>query len=300
MSMTTSNLSYILDEVVSAVAYESFYEDQFMMPSLYDVRTSKRRRERMTVLGGLTTYDEKTAGAEPTTDQMRQEAQKDWVHVAYGKKIPIERELVEDQEWGLLGEVGIQLGTLAAQTMEVNGAALFNDAFAGSTYTDAYGLSICNDAHLNAAGGNSQDNSGTNSLNYSGLNTTRTAMRKFTNAEGDKLSVRPDLLLVPTDLEMDAWELLKSALKPGTTNNNANFYAGAGFSLGVVDHFTDTNAWFMCDSRLMRQNLIWWQRVSLEVYGDGNLHTGTRNIGGYFRCSHGSKGWRWIYGNNPS
>lgn len=297
--MTSQNLAFVLDEVVSGIAYEAFYEDQFMMPLLYDVRTSERKRERLASLAGLTLYSQKTNGAEPASDNVIQEFEKDFIHVSYGKKVSIERELVDDEEWGLLVDVGQQIGMLAAQTMEVTAAAAWSDFFTGATYKAEDNLSVCNSAHLNVDAGNSQSNTGTSDLDFAGIKAARIAMRKFTNYRGDKMSVHPKLLVVPTDLEEVAWEMIRSTGKPDTANNNANMYNGM-FDLVVWDFLTDTNAWFMVDPRLMKLNLIWFQRIALEVFGDGNLFTGTRNIGGYYRAALGVRDWRWIYGNNPS
>ncbi len=297
--LTTSNLSYVVDEVVSAVAFETFFQETFMMPVLYDVRTSGRRRERMASFGGLGEFEVKTPTVEPNEDEIAQQFEKDFVHVAYGKQVPVEREIVDDEEWGLLADIGQQLGYMAAYTMEKKAAALFNDAFSGGTYKCEDGKSICNSAHTNSDGGNSQSNSSTNSFNFAGLETTRLAQRKLTNYRGDKLGVRPRLQLVPVELEQTGWELLKSIGKPDTANNNLNYYQGM-YDLAVWDFLTDTNAWFSIDPSLMKQNLIWYQRIALEVFGDGNLFAGTKKIGGYFRASHGCRDWRWIYGNNPS
>ncbi len=296
MAITSNSMSYILDEVVSAVAFESFYAEQFMMPVLYDVRGSGRRRERSASIGGLSLYAEKTNGQNATEDQWTQQFEKDFVHVAYGKRVAIERELVDDEDYGVLAEIGSQLGSLAAQTMEEKAADLFEDAFAGATYKAEDNLSICNSAHLNADGGNSQDNSGTSALSMAAVKATRTAMRRFKNYRGDRMAVRPDLLIVPPDLEETAWEIIRSTGRPDTTNRADNMYNGM-FNLVVWDFLDDTNNWFMADSRLMKQNLLWYQRIPLEIYGDGNLNTGTRTIGGYFRASHGCRDWRWVYGH---
>ena len=147
--------------------------------------------------------------------------------------------------------------------------------------------------------GNSQSNSGTNSLSLTGLDTTRVAMRAFTNYSGDLAPSRMRLIAVPPALEMTGFELLKSVGKPDTTNNNINFYNGLADML-VWDFLTDSNAWFGIDPMLMKQNLIWWQRIALEIYSTGNLFDRTKKIGGYYRASHGCRDWRWVYGNNPS
>lgn len=302
-TVSSNSMSFLLDEVVSAVAFETFFEEPLMMPTLYSVRQSARRRERLASFGGLREYSAKTAGAEAASDDMTQQFEKDFVHTAYAKQVNVERELLDDQEYGLLEDIGRQLGMMAAYTMEKNAAAPFNDAFAGSTYTAEDGLSLCNDAHVNVDAGNSQDNAGTTALSLTAVGTTRSLMRNFKNYEGDLMSVRPNGILIPPDLEQTAWEIVRSTGRPDTTNRADNFYNGQ-FELFVWDFLStgisggDANNWFMLDTRIMANSLLWYQRVPLEIYGDGSLSAGTRKVGGYFRSSHGVRDWRFVYGHN--
>jgi len=300
-TITSANMNFVLDEVVSSVMFESFFDEPYMYPMLYDIRTSNRRRERSASVGGLGEYQVKQRTQAAAEDQITEQFEKDFVHESYGKSVAVERELVDDEEYGVLQEIGSQLGIMAAYSMEKTAATVFNDAFAGASHKGEDGKSLCNAAHVNSDGGNSQSNTGTETCSLAGIQTTRLNMRKFTNYRGEKLAIRPNMLIVPPDLEETAFEIVRST---GSTvdNKNAgvtNFYNGR-FDLAVWDFLTDTNAWFMADSRLMKQNLIWYQRTPLARFGDGNLFTGTRRVGGYYRNSYGFKDWRWVFGNNPS
>jgi hypothetical protein len=303
MTMTSNSMSFLLDEIVSDVAFEKFYSDAYMMPALYTMRASSRRRERSASFSGLRRFEVKLAGQAPSTDEMNEQFEKNFTHTAYAKLVPVERELIDDQEFGMIEELGTQIGAAGNFSIEVDASAIFRDAFAGATHTAEDALSICNAAHLNVDGLNSQSNSGSTALSMAAVKTTRSAMRNFTNYKGDLLSVRPDGLVVPPDIEEDAWEIVRSTGKPNTTNNAANFYNGMFqlyswdfLSTGISDG--DANNWFMIDSRLMKQNLIWYMRVPLEIYGTGDLETGTRKVGGYMRYSWGVKDWRWVYGHS--
>jgi|DEB0MinimDraft_3_1074331.scaffolds.fasta_scaffold14642_4 hypothetical protein len=300
-TITSANMEFVLDEVVSSVMFESFFDEPFMYPMLFDVRTSNRRRERSASIGGLGEYQEKGRTQAAAEDQITEQFEKDFVHKSYAKQVAVERELIDDEEYGVLQEIGSQLGIMAAYSQEKTAAEIFNDGFAGVSHTGEDGKSLFNAAHVNSDGGNSQSNTGTETCGLSGIQTTRLAMRNFTNYRGEKLAIRPNMLIVPPDLEETAFEIVRST---GSTEDNknagvANFYNGR-FDLAVWDFLTDTNAWFMADSRLMKQNLIWYQRTPLEQFGDGNLFTGTRRVGGYYRNSYGFKDWRWVFGNNPS
>jgi phage major head subunit gpT-like protein len=289
-------MSYVLDEVVSGVGFESFYEAPFQWPLVYTRRGSMSRRERFTSVGGIGQFQQKTPGTAPAEADVSQQFQKTFVHNPFALQLPFEREFVDDEEWGTVEELGREIGLSAAQTMEVAGAALFNDAFAGATYTAEDALSICSSAHLNVDGGNSQDNSGTSAISMAAIKATRTAMRKFTNYRGEKISVNPDMLIVPVAIEEDSWEIVRSTNRPDGANLVANMYNGM-FRLIVWPFLTDDESWFMVDSRLMARHLLWFQRVPLEFHGDGSLFNGTRRIGGYYRESHGCRDWRWIYGH---
>lgn len=303
VSTSSQGMSYLIDEVVSGVTFETFYEEAFMMPSLYSVRGSGKRRERLASFAGLTEYEVKNEGAEASTDNNENAYEKDFVHVAYAKKVPVHRELIDDEEFGLLADIGRQLGVMAAYTMERKAAQLFLDATVGATYKAEDDAAICS-AHT-AKDGTTITNNGTSALSLTAIKTTRTAMRKFTNHRGDLLSIRPNALLVAPDNEEKAWEIVRSTGKPETAENEANFYNGR-FHLFVWDFLSaafadgDDDQWFMLDTRNLMSNLIWFMRVGLEVFGDGNLFAGTRNVGGYFRASHGIRDYRGIYCHKPA
>lgn len=297
MTTTSANMSYLLDEVTSAVAINEFSQLDNLMGALYSMRTSSGRRERATSISGLGQFQLKLPTVAADTDAPVQQFQKTFTHSAYALQVPVERELIEDNEWGFFQDLGIQMGVSANQTLETLAAGVFNDAFAGATYTAEDSLSICNNAHLNADSGNSQDNLGTSALSAANVGTTLTSMRKFTDYRGEKISINPDALLVPVDLEQTAWEIVRSSQKPATANNDANYLQNR-FQLFSWNYLTDTNNWFMLDTRQMRMNLIWYMRSALEIFGDGDLFTGTRKIGAYMRFSHGVKDWRFVYGHN--
>ena len=300
---SSQGMSYLLDEVVSGVAFESFFEEAFLMPSLYSVRGSVSRRERLASFSGLTKYGVKNPSAQAEEDENANAYEKDFVHVSYAKKVPIERELVDDQDWGLLEDIGRQLGIMAQYTMEEAAAQLFLDATTGLTYRSEDAAAICS-AHT-AKDGSTITNNGTSALSMSSIKTTRTAMRKFTNHRGNLLSIRPNALLVAPDNEETAWEIVRSTGRPDTAERADNFYRGA-FQLFVWDFLSeaidngDDDQWFMLDLRNLAMNLLWFQRVALEVFGDGNLFSGTRNVGGYYRASHGIRDYRGIFCQKPA
>lgn len=298
-TIASGQMSYILDEVVTAVLINEFAELPNVFSTLYNIKTSAKARERQTSISGLGQFDEKVETVAATEDSPVQQYQKTFNHTPFAKTVAVSRELVDDEDWGWFENLAVQLANAANRTMESQGAALFNDAFAGATYVGEDDAALCSDAHTNVDSGNSQDNNYAVALSAANVATVRLAHRKFTDYRGEKINVNPNGLLVPVDLEQTAWEIVRSSLKPGSANNDANFYQGM-FQLFVWNWLTDTNAWFTLDLQLMRMHLLWYMRSGLETYGDGDLFSGKRRIGAYFRKSHGFVDWRWCCGSNPS
>jgi hypothetical protein len=100
---------------------------------------------------------------------------------------------------------------------------------------------------LFAAGHNNTDNPAV--LNQSSLGVGRRRMRKQA-AYGDAsniLSLTPKLLVVPSDLEEIAFQLVSSAVAipatPAGPSDTPNIHRGLDFE--VLDYWTDTNDWFL-------------------------------------------------------
>ena len=297
--ITSGNHSYVLTESVTAIAVNEYMSLPMTVPLLANFApTSASDIEEHASIGGLGRFEKKTETGAADKDETTQQYKRQWTHEQYALEIELSRTFVDDQKWQMLSEYGMELGRAANRSVEEDGAKPFTDAFDGNSVLCEDGLSLCNDAHVNVDGGNSQDNSGTNTLGVAGLKTTDIAMRKTTDYRGKRIKITPDLLLVPLDLQEEALQLTMALQKPGSANNDVNTFRGTG--LIVWEELTDTNAWFRIDSALMRQHNYFFMRTGLEYYGSRNQSTQVISMGGWMRYSYGPKDWRWIYGNNPS
>lgn len=295
--MDRNSLEYTVDLAVAGIFYDEFFVGASLIPDLFTVSQSDGASETLASVGGGGEWQAKAESADPIPDEMTQQFKKTFTHTAYASSMALSRELIEDNRWGILENAGMQLSAGALLRMEKDAASLFNDAFAGAIFKSEDNKSLCNTAHVNSDGGNSQSNSLTNTLDFDGIRATRLAFKKLKNYRGELIGEVPDELLIPDDLEEDGWALVNSMGKTGTANNDANFYQGR-FKMFVNSRLTDTNAWFMMSSRQRRRFLRWYQRVAPEVFGEGDLFRGGRKIGGYMRYSLGCTHWAWIVGNN--
>ncbi len=124
-------------------------------------------------------------------------------------------------------------------------------------------------------------------------------MREYKDDRGQLVSVNPDTILVPPELEDEAYEVVQSVNKSGEASNTINYVKSIVSNVVVWDYLTDANNWFVIDSALAKLYLNWLDRVGLEFEmdptSDFRLEARFR---GYMRYSFGWSDWRWCYGHN--
>lgn len=234
-------------------------------------------------------------------------------HKTYAKGIMVEREMLEDN---LYPQAGIpksltqrveKLADSAAVFREKAAADVLNNAFtdtgisaAGFSVSGPDGVGLVSTAHpLSPTNASTQSNEFTVALDAAGLTTVRAAMQRWTDDKGDIVSINPDTLIVPPALEDTALALVNSELVLGSNNNDPNPHKGR-YEVIVWPYLTDTNAWFLADSVLMDEHLIWLDRVLPEWQTEGDFDTIMAKYRGYMRFSVGWDAWQWIAGSNPS
>jgi hypothetical protein len=188
---------------------------------------------------------------------------------------------------------------VARRTREKHGASLFNNAFNTSIFAGGDTLSLCNTAHTFNGTSTTVGNSGTTALSATAVEATRLLGMALTDETDNLMDIVYDTLLVPPNLEETAWQIIKTDREVNSAQNNANFNMGR-YKLLVWNRLTDTNNWFMIDSRYMKLFLKWFDRIPTEFNKDKDFDTYIAKWSVYQRYSYGFSDWRWIYGHNAS
>jgi hypothetical protein len=158
-----------------------------------------------------------------------------------------------DDLYNIISKKPRGLAIAAKRTMEKLGASVFNDAFTGTGSITVEGttvlsnsekLSLCNDAHTSTATATTQDNSGTSALSATAVEATRILMAGYKDDKDNLISVQPDLILCPRNLEETAWEIISSKGKVDTAENNPNFHEGK-YKLAVWDFLQKDSPYYV-------------------------------------------------------
>lgn len=293
-----------LDPIVRFNADQAFTRRPSMLPMLYNIQTSNRAYEDVSGIGAIgidawLNYENSNKIPEVDFDQMYK---KRYIHKEYAVDIAIERKTNDDGDLANLTRVAARIGDSAAVFREVQAASIFNNATSTATgFVGGDAVALASNSHpLSPQKSGVQDNLYALSLTRDNLRTVREAMMAFTDDNGNKQAVTPDMLLVPPGLEDDAIEIVNSSLNPNNANNTINPMAGR-FQVVTWHYLTDSNRWFLIDSNLMRQSLEWFERVPFSVgLRDGDDRTVRAYWRAYQRFSFGFSDWKWVVMSEPS
>jgi hypothetical protein len=223
-----------------------------------------------------------------------------FTHKEYQLAVSLERKLLDDNKTGQIRRKAASLGLAFGRTRAYYASSVFNNAFSGS-YVGADAVALCSDSHpVNKNSSSTYDNAGTTALSYTAVKTTLIAGQDMNDDRGNPMPIIYDTLYVPTALQGTAFEIVQAIGKPGSADNDANalrFMAG-GMNVVVDPYLTDANNWFMIDSAMARQHLLWFNRVlpelMLDPSSDFNL---VASYSGYMRFSFGWDDSRWLFGH---
>lgn len=222
----------------------------------------------------------------------------------YAAGLAFERKFLDDKKYSVMDDQ-VEALTVAAQRTK---AKIEVDPFAyafSSAFTFMYseeGVSLCSDSHTNKTGASTStgfDNAGTSAMSKTSIDATRLLMLRFKNDIGERIVTNPDTIICGESLADTAREIVGSEKDPTSANNTKNMDMGR-YKVLVLPRLDDydTNNWFMVDSRQMKKNLLWIDRVAKETKMTVDFETFMLKWSIYFRLGNGFRDWRWCFGHN--
>ena len=287
----------LLEPGLRKVFADVFYQEQqqSIASILFNVSESRKAQEHDLEMGDVADFSPFTGTV--SYDDTGEGYKTNYVHQEFTKGMKVERKLVDDDLYNVIARKPQQLGLAAFRKRETDAASVFNNAFV-TNITGGDGQPLCSTVHPSNNGGSSQSNSGSTALSPTEVETARIKMVKYQSNRNNPLSIQPDMLIVPVDLESYAYEIINSRGKVDTAQNNVNFHVGRYKLVVWPNYLTSSTRWFMVDSRIMKMYLNWFDRITPQFYKDTDFDTLLAKFAGYMRYSYGWSDWRWVYGEN--
>lgn len=300
--MTSGSFADLIDKRVTKLFYDEYKQLPSRKGDLFSVEKSNDSFEKWSEVGtiGDFTSFSGTVGYQSQAQGYDTTAQ----HLEWANGIQIERKLYDDDRHGIWERRPVALAHSANRTIEKHAASLLNNAFSVDTvfYNNTEGVALCSDSHTTTSGASTAsgfDNKVTSSLSATALAAARIQMVGFRGDQAERISCMPNTLWIPPDLYDLAYEITESMGKPDTANNNRNVHFGK-YDVKEWNYLTDTNNWFLMDSRMQKQWCVWFDRVPLEFAFAEELDTLVAKWRAYMRYSYMWTNWRWILGAQVS
>lgn len=299
MTMTRSAFLSLMAEGLRDVFFEQYNAMPMVYKDIYDVKSSKKRKEDYQDIVGIGMLDQKDEGESITYADASEGYTKSFIHTSWAKGIRATRELIDDDQYSVIAKRSQLLARSANYRKEYEHAKLFNNATATTYFTGQDTLALLSTAHTCAgSGANFSNYSASTALSVTSLDTAFAAIRRYTDENGLLINLEPAVLLIPPELERTAYQILNSTGLSGTANNDANWYKGR---LKVVTwkFITDTDRWFVL---VPKSDLapISFDRVAVEFERDSDFDTKDLKMSAYTRFSNGFINPRFCYGGQAA
>jgi len=267
MTATNANFADLLDPRFNRIYNETYKDLPDYRSRYYDVQRAKLYTERVSSVGtfgdvsqftGSVSYDDVYQGYDTTITP-----------VEFSKGFQIERRLFETDQFSVMDGKPKGLARAMNRRYQIDSTRVFNNAFAVDNffYTNSENVALCSNSHTTTSGDTTAsgfDNLVTTSLSATSLAAARIQMVGYRGDRAEKISVMPDLLVVPPGLYETAYEIVGSKGKVDTANNNANVHYGQYEVIEEI-YLSDTNNWFLIDSGLMKsEGFVWMGAVDPE------------------------------------
>ncbi len=219
------------------------------------------------------------------------------------------RKLFDDLKYDILMNLAKQLMTSAFRVRDKNAVKIFANATSIAfdfMPSQEEALALASNSHKTKVGSVSTatgfDNLGTSALNAVSVAATRILIRKFRQANGERIDMGDNYaLLVPDDLDFKAQEINKTVLEVDSANNNVNIQKGRYTIINWLRlSDTSTKSWSMLDMSTMKDNFKWIQRADAETTNTVDFDTFALMNAVYERHAGGFIDWRSILHQNVS
>lgn len=293
----SENFGDLLDARIRKIYDKEFEENvnESMIPMIFGMEKSTQAYEIVSGIGGM--QDLQDFDGSISYDTIGQLYDKTFTFPEKALGMKVERKLYDDDMFGIMDRRPWQMAVSSARTREKEGAGIFNGAFTGTGGSD--GVCLCSASHpYSPDDATTQSNAGSTAMSATAIEATRRiGHTSIYNDRGEIMMINYDTILGTVNYEETAWEVINSKGKVETANNNRNFHYGR-YQLAVWDRLTDSNNWFMLDSKLCKMFLLWWDRVKDGIKQDRDTDSLVAKWFVYERYAAGFADWRPVYGHN--
>jgi hypothetical protein len=264
----------------------------------FQIERSEKAFEEDVLMTGFGAAQVKAEGDAVAQDDLMQGWSARYTHETIALSSRITEEAVEDNLYFSLGpRIARALARSMKHTKEIKGAAVFNNA-TSSSHLGGDGVPLLSTAHPMLNGGTFSNKLATPAdMSEASLEDISIQIRKAKDDRGLHIGLMPTMLVIPPDIEFDTCRILKSSLRPGTSDNDTNALRAKGLYRDphVLTRLTDPDAWFVTTDA--PDGLKYFQRIGIQRGMEGEFETGDLRYKCRERYIFGHSDPRGVYGS---
>jgi hypothetical protein len=280
---------------------------------IFHIENSSMAFEDEAEFSGLPPMVEKPEGEAITYFDAVAGGVKRYLHFTYGMGVRSSWELYEDDQYNLIGQVPKAIARSAHFIKEQQSWNVFNLGFTTAVTTD--GVSLFNNQHPLLGGpaatnigpglGNIISAAGTYpnrpatdlDLSLTGLQVAVNQYERLIDSQGMPGMIKPRHLVIPPPLKWVAREILGSAHKPFTSDNEINSILNEDLDFFISHYLTSDSAWFLVPDKA-NQTLKMFVRKALDEDFADDFDTRSIKQVSFMRFSVGATSWMGLWGSN--
>lgn len=300
MATTRGQMAQLMAPGLHGIIFNNLDAQPEEYSQIFNVGPSSRAYEEQVLLAGLGAVPTKPEGEVLKMDDPIQGGTFRLTHMSYALGFQVTREMYSDDQYGKMRQIANDFSDSIKQTIESTSANVLNFGFTPITGTITVdGVTLFNTQHpllhSPAVPFFSNRSSVDISLSTSGLQELITLCERMINERGLVKRLVPRFLLIPPELQFTAGEILNSAYKPFTGDNEVNVLQGR-FEPLMNHYLTSKTAWFILTEKTRHfLQYFWREQPSLDNQDD--FFTKGMNFSTFFRFSVAAWYWQGVLGS---
>lgn len=283
---------------LEAVIEEEYESYPSVAEMLFNVKDMKNGITQHSQISALTAAGQVGEGEEITQDRVYQGFSKTYIARKFGILLSTSQEAIDDERFDSISKNAQKLGRSIRSAEEIDASNILNNAFA-TTGNDGKVLCATDHPLLAPGAGTSSNKLATDAdLSTTSLKDMITVFKKQLDTAANKVMIKPRKLVVPSELEYLAYELLRSTYLPGGSDNSVNSIGpGALYSIEPVcwEYLTDNDGWFLLADKADHEIYQFWSKRP-EIKQEIDFKTDVALTRILARWDVGFSDWRGITG----
>ncbi len=275
-----------------------YNEHEVQYTKLFELKSSSKNFEELVQQTGFGLAPIKPEGSSTAYDSHAQGYIARGPNVAYSLGYIVTREELADN---LYESVSMRrAGSLAFsmnQTRENVGANVYNRVI-NNSFQGGDAVALGSTAHPTVSGNQSNILATAADISEAAIEDLTIQVLDAKDFKGLNIAVGIKCLVIPNELIYDAQRILKSNLRVGSADNDANALKLLGVIPEIVvnTYLTDADAWFLRTN--VSDGLCWFDREPVQFTKDTDFDTDNAKAKGYMRFVPFWGDWRTLYSSS--